>query len=286
MSADRLIAGVMRWGKWGADYQHTQVANLIHACLECGIHTFDNADIYGGYTTESLFGKAWKESGIAREEIKIISKCGIKYLSDNRSYNIKHYDTSDKYIKQCVDNSLKELNTDYIDQMLIHRPSPLMNYDQMADTFSSITASGKVLSFGVSNFSPYQLDLLCKKYPVATNQIEISMTHILPFTDGSLLSASANGVSIQAWSPLGGGSIWHSDHHPKVDRLYEIANKYEWTIDEMAYLFLMHHHADIRPVLGTSKIERIKSAANTCHRSITNEQWFEIYVASKGSKVP
>lgn len=285
----KTIAGVMRWGVWGADLSTSQMATLITQCLDIGITTFDNADIYGGYTTEKAFGDAWRSSGISRSEFKIITKCGIKYVCDNRPYNVKHYDTSSAYVEEAVDNSLRELQTDYIDQVLIHRPSPLMNLAELAETFRKITESGKVDSFGVSNFTPYELDHLSFHYPVAANQIEISIAQLSPYTDGSLISAATNEVEVQAWSPLGGGILWNPTTQDEKDRwmrLSAVADNNGWSLDEMAYLFLGHHFLGISPVVGSSKIDRITTAVNCESKSITDEQWFEIYTASLGHKVP
>lgn len=284
----KTIAGTMRWGTWGADLSESGFAQMISDCLELGIDTFDNADIYGGHTTETSFGGGWRAARIDRSEIKIITKCGIKMHSDIFPYSIKQYDTTFEYIESSVNRSLRELQTDYIDQVLIHRPSPLMDMEDLAHSFKEIESTGKVRSFGVSNFTPYQVDILAELYPLAANQIEISVTHHKAFEDDSLILSAANGLEIQAWSPLGGGALWNVNSptdQARIERLNAVCARYEWSLDEMAYLFLFHHHIGIRPVTGTSKISRIETAVNCEKLQITDQQWFEIYEASRGHEV-
>ena len=284
----KTIAGTMRWGTWGANLDDTGFAKMISGCLELGIDTFDNADIYGSHTTETGFGGGWRSAGVDRSEFKIITKCGIKMNSDIFPYTIKQYDTSYEYIESSVNRSLRELQTDYIDQVLIHRPSPLMDMEDLANTFKEIEGTGKVRSFGVSNFTPYQVDILAELYPLATNQIELSVINHKPFTDDSLMLSVANGLEIQAWSPLGGGALWNAESQEDKDRILRfqaVSNRYGWSLDEMAYYFLFHHHIGIRPVTGTSKIERIKTAVTCEGNQITDQQWFEIYEASRGHEV-
>lgn len=284
----RTIAGTMRWGTWGANLDDSGFAKMITGCLDLGIDTFDNADIYGGHTTETGFGGGWRAAGVDRSEIKIITKCGIKMQSDIFPYSIKQYDTTFEYIESSVNRSLRELQTDYIDQVLIHRPSPLMDMEDLAHTFKEIEGTGKVRSFGVSNFTPYQIDILAELYPLASNQIEISVIKHAAFTDDSLILSAANGLEIQAWSPLGGGVLWNADSpsdKKKIDRLKAVADRYEWTLDQLAYYFLLHHHIGIRPVTGTSKLDRIETAVNCEKNKITDQQWFEIYEASRGHEV-
>lgn len=278
----------MRWGTWGANLDDKGFADMITGCLELGIDTFDNADIYGGHTTETGFGGGWRSARVDRSEIKIITKCGIKMNSDLFPYKTKQYDTSYEYIDSSINRSLRELQTDYIDQVLIHRPSPLMDMEDLAHTFKELEGSGKVRSFGVSNFTPYQIDILAELYPLATNQIEISVINHKPFTDDSLVLSAANGLEIQAWSPLGGGKLWHDKTQEgslRNSRLQDVADLYGWSLDEMAYYFLFHHHTEIRPVTGTSKIERIKTAIKCEGNQITDQQWFEIYEAARGHEV-
>ena len=132
----RIVAGTMSWGQWGKQLSKKEMITLINDCLECGLSSFDHADIYGGYTTESEFGNAFAESDIARENIQLISKCGIQLLSENRINTIKHYNYSKEYIIWSVEESLKHLKTDYLDLLLLHRPSPLMQPNEIAEAIS------------------------------------------------------------------------------------------------------------------------------------------------------
>ena len=153
----------MNWGAWGAKLNSKDMAQLVENCVKIGVSTFDHADIYGHYTTEADFGAAFSESKLDRKDIEIITKCGICMPSDNKpEFKIKSYNTTDAYIKQQVDASLNNLQTEYLDVLLIHRPSPMMDYHQIAQTFTDLQAAGKVNDFGVSNFTKYQFDTLDK----------------------------------------------------------------------------------------------------------------------------
>lgn len=290
LTLSRIVAGVMNWGIWGADLAPQKVNQLIKDCIDLGITTFDHADIYGNYTTEKLFGEAMDIGGIDRDAIQIITKCGIKMKCDNRSeYAIKSYSNSGAHIFESVHNSLENLKTDYIDLLLIHRPSPLLDPNVVADAFLRLKNQGKVKNFGVSNFAPSKFNLLHKSVPIATNQIEASLLHLDPFTDGTLDNAMSRRIKPMAWAPLGGGVLFKKskeyDFVTKRARLKSVADKYGWTLDEMAYKFLLHHPSQIIPVTGSSKIDRIKVAVDATKERISDEQWFEIWAASTGEDV-
>jgi predicted oxidoreductase len=143
-------------------------------------HHFDHADLYGGFRCEALFGQWLKANPGQREHIQLVSKCGIKPVDASRGWQVKHYDSSRAHILASVDASLHNLGTDYLDLLLIHRPDPLLDPDEVADTFASLKASGKVRHFGVSNFSPSQFALLASRTPLLTNQVEASLLHTRP----------------------------------------------------------------------------------------------------------
>src|SRR5277367_916867 len=177
----------MKWGAWGSKFSTEQYLKLIEECIERKITTFDHADIYGHYTTEEEFGNALKLMPHLRSQMQIMSKCGIKLVSPNKPENvIKSYDTSKNYILTSAENSLKNLQTDYLDVLLIHRPDPLMNPNEIAEAFFQLQKSGKVLHFGVSNFTTSQVELIASYFPIVINQIEISILNLLPFIDGTL----------------------------------------------------------------------------------------------------
>ncbi len=289
-SFSRIIAGVMNWGTWGAKLSKAEMATLISQCVENGITTFDHADIYGGYTTEAEFGKALKQSAVKREKIQLISKCGICYpCKDRPEYTIKHYNTSRDHIIKSVDRTLQNLKTDYLDLLLLHRPSPLMFAEEIADTLQSLKEMGKVRSFGVSNFNPGQADLILSKYPIVANQVEASLLHLDPFFNGCIDHCQCNELLPLIWSPLAGGKLFHDQDNPEIEnkkqRLLAVCNKYDWTLTEASYLFLLHHPYTLYPVVGSSKIDRIKMAKAALDKSLTDSQWFELLEAARGYKV-
>src|ERR1700741_78435 len=205
----RIITGAWRW-----NLQEDQVERLIRQSLDVGMTTFDHADIYGDHGNEEIFGNVMRKDSSLRKRMEVVTKCGIKFPSKRRPTSwVKHYDTSKEHIIWSADNSLKMLNTDHIDLLLIHRPDPLLNPAEVADAFSSLKQSGKVLHFGVSNFTPTQFEMLQSylSFPLVTNQLEISITHHEPLFDGSLDVLMKHRVSPMGWSPLGGGKLMEGD---------------------------------------------------------------------------
>lgn len=286
----RIIAGVMNWGVWGAKLSKADIAKLIAQCIDIGVTSFDHADIYGDHTTEADWGSAWAEMGINREKIQIISKCGIMHPSNARpNIKAKHYDTTKGHIINSVEKSLKNLRTDYLDMLLIHRPSPLMDPDEIMKAVDKLKTSGKIKDFGVSNFTPSQVKLLATAVELDCNQIEISPFELSSFTDGTLDQCMIRNIMPMAWSPMGGGSLFNPASSPSAldqrERLAKVASKYDWQLDEMIYLFLLHHPANIRPVTGSSKFERIQTASDCLRTIISDTQWFEIWTAATGQDV-
>ena len=175
-SLSPIIAGTMNWGIWDKTLSTSEMSHLINICIENKITTFDHADIYGDYTTESQFGKAFTESKISRDRLQLISKCGIQHTK-GRPNPIKHYDYSKDYIIWSVENSLKNLQTDYLDVLLLHRPSPLMVADEIAEAVEQLKSEGKIIDFGLSNFTSSQTELILQKTEISYNQIQFSATH-------------------------------------------------------------------------------------------------------------
>ena len=188
-----IIAGTMNWGVWDKKLNTQEMIHLINICIENKITTFDHADIYGGYTTEAEFGKAFCESKISRDKLQLISKCGIQ-LSNSRDNKIKHYDYSKKYIIWSVENSLKNLKTDFLDVLLLHRPSPLMVADEIAEAVEKLKKKKKIIDFGLSNFTTSQTELIRSKTEVSYNQIQFSATHHEAMLDGSLDYMQTHGI--------------------------------------------------------------------------------------------
>ena len=291
------------WGAWRAlEAEETnspaKLARLIEGCLELGITTFDHADIYGMYQTEALFGAALRQSGIARESIELVSKCGI-LIGDRAKisgaaperFNIKHYDTSAAYIARAVDMSLKALGTDYLDLLLIHRPDPFMDADETAGALKKLVASGKVRHLGVSNHSPSQLDLLQSRLdlPLVTNQIECSVLHTQALHDGTLDQAQQMRAAPMIWSPLGGGDLFRGTgpRHVRLRQVLErIGRGHGADIGQVALAWLLAHPARPVPVLGTSALARIKHSLKALDVTLSRVDWFEILAASEGTEVP
>lgn len=283
-----VVAGVIRWGAWGAKLSSSKMAGLISQCVENGITTFDNADVYGNYTTEREFGDALILSGVDRDQIQIITKCGIiKPCAEKPGFSISHYNTSKRHIIESAEQSIVNLNTPYIDVLMINRPSPVMNYEEMAEAFHYLSESGMVKEFGVVNFSPDQIRAMRRFYPVTSHQAELSITHLSPLLDGTVDTCVANDMVPMSWSPIGGGAIYTNSRRGKKleETLTQQAEKYGWTLSEMALLFLMHHPAKIRPVLNFSKADKYKEVVELTNTVLTNEQWFEIFTHCSGQEL-
>jgi predicted oxidoreductase len=286
-----IAAGFWRLHDW--NMSPTQLADFLSQCLDVGITTFDHADIYGLYTCEEMFGHAIAGQSSLRSKMQLVSKCGIKLVSPRRpDHIIKIYDTGKDHILRSVENSLLALQTDYLDVLLIHRPDPLMDAIETAEAFTQLRDSGKVLHFGVSNFSPSQFDLLQSylDFPLITNQVEISVMKLDAFFDGVLDQCQQCSISPMAWSPLAGGALFHSQE-PQAQRLraaLEIIGSEHgnYSIEQVAFAWLLHHPSGIIPVLGTGNIERVKKSAEAEDIRLTREQWFSIWMASTGAELP
>ncbi|RMG79211.1 MAG: oxidoreductase, partial [Chloroflexi bacterium] len=249
--------------------------------------------IYGDYRCEALFGEVLRQKPALRQQMQLITKCGIKLISSQRpEHRIKYYDTGREHIISSVEQSLRNFHTDYIDVLLIHRPDALMDADEVAATFTELRRQGKVLHFGVSNFTPAQFDLLQSRldFPLVTNQIEFSVLAMSPAYDGTLDHLQQNRVLPMAWSPLGGGGLFHGQDE-RVQRVRSVLQQVGEElggapIDQVALAWIMTHPARILPVLGTGKIERIRSAAQASQLRLSREQWYMVWQASAGHEVP
>ncbi len=283
-----LIIGTMRLGTWGANYDTAQWQAFIEGCLALGMTTFDHADIYGDYTTEADFGKVLKNAPQLRDSLQIITKCGICRVCKNRpKFRIKSYDSSKEHILWSVDNSLRELQTEYIDMLLLHRPDYLMESDEIAEAFTELLSAGKVKSFGVSNFTPSQFQLLNEAFPLATNQVEISITARHTFEDGTLDQCMRHGIRAQAWSPLGGGVIFgENEIATRIKKVAQpLMEKHHASLDQLLLAWLRRHPAQIFPVLGTTKIERVKTAVDTLDIQLDRVEWYDLWQAATGEKI-
>lgn len=286
MLKSEIIIGCMSWGVWGKQFSIKEQADMIQFCLENGNSTFDHADIYGDYTTESEFGKGFAESGIKREDIQLISKCGIQLQGGNRKNAVKHYQYDKKYIIDSVHQSLKNLKTEYLDTFLLHRPSPLMQPNEIAAAVSELKESGKIINFGVSNFTPHQIELLADKTLVSMNQIEFSLTQHIAMQNGSLDQMLRKEIQPMCWSPL--GSVFREDNeqNSRIKRVLKtLTEKYNTSEDILLLAWILKHPSKISPVIGTTNKERILNANKALEINLENEDWFLLLEASKGEEI-
>ena len=277
----------MSWAKWGKDYSTEELIDLLNFCLEEGLSTFDHADIYGDYTTEGRFGEAFSKSGIKRESIQLITKCGIQYVGETRDNQVKHYNYSKDYIIWSAEQSLKNLKTNYIDLFLLHRPSPLMHSDEILEAIQRLKLDGKILNFGVSNFTPSQVELIDSKVDVQANQVEFSLTQHSAMHNGSLDQMIVKGIKPMAWSPLGS---YFRDTNAQTLRikkiLQKLSEKYEASEDTILLAWIFKHPSKVAPVIGTTNKDRMRNAKQAAQLTLELEDWFSLLVASQGHKVP
>lgn len=285
-----IVIGAMRLGNWGVNFSTAELENYIDRCLELGLTDFDHADIYGDYTEEAHFGEVLKRRPDLMKRVEITTKCGIKMLAASRpDHRIKSYDSTKEHIIQSAENSLKDLGVEQIKLLLLHRPDYLLHPAEVAEAFDSLRKAGKVAHFGVSNFTTSQFELLHSFTPLATNQIEFSATYLEPLDDGTLDQSLRKGLPPMAWSPFGGGDIFTETDDPRTIRIQEIALKlgatYEIGIDQVLLAWIRKHPAGVVPVIGSSKIDRIKSALEATSVQLSHEEWYEVLQASRGIEV-
>ena len=277
----------MNWGVWGNNLNTLEMANLIETGLSLGINTFDHADIYGDYTTETAFGKAYAQTKIAREELFFISKCGIQCPSEFNPKLLNYYSYSKSYIINQVERSLLNLKTDYLDLLLLHRPSPLMQGDEINSAIDQLKAEGKIRNYGVSNFTPSQIDLIQETTPILFNQIECSLTHYQPMFDDTLDHMINKNIQTMAWAPLGNYFKEKDEAQQRIENaLKPLQKKYDADEDELILAWLMRHPASIHPVIGTTKVERIKKSLRAADIVLDEIDWFSLLVASQGHRMP
>lgn len=283
-----IVAGVMNWGVWDKNLNTKEMNHLINLFYENGITAFDHADIYGGYTTEASFGKAWATAKIDREKVQFISKCGIQYVSENRPENkIKHYNYSKEYIIWSAENSLKNLQTDYLDVFLLHRPSPLIQANEVAEAVEKLKANGKIRSFGVSNFTPSQTELLRQKTEISFNQIQFSATNHEAMIDGSLDYMQLHNIQPMAWNPLGVVFRENTEQTQRLKLLFcKLVDKYHVGSDLILLAWILQHPANILPVAGTINVSRIQQLMKAKSLVLDTQDWFAIWTESMGNKVP
>lgn len=295
INTSAVVMGCMRIGNMSIN----EVEKLVYTALENGINFFDHADIYANGESEKVFGEVLKLHSDLREKIYIQSKCGIKQGM---------YDFSKQHIISSVDRSLKRLNTDYLDTLLLHRPDALCEPTEVAQAFDELYKSGKVRNFGVSNHNPYQIMLLQKylSQPIIINQLQFSimssgmidsglnvnMTNPESVNhDGSVLDfCRIKNITIQAWSPFQygffDGVFIDNPKFPELNKtLNEIAEKYGVTSSAIVVSWILRHPSDMQVVIGTTNIDRMTDICKGSDIKLTREEWYRIYLSS-GKKLP
>lgn len=287
LSFSRIIYGMWRLSD-DDDTSPAHVQAKIEACLAQGITTLDQADIYGGYAAEEVLGKALKAAPALKDQIEVVTKCDIVApMGRYADAGVKYYDTSRAHILASVDHSLRLMDIDKIDTLLIHRPDPMMNHHETGAALDEVVASGKVRSVGVSNFKLHDWTLLqsAMKTPLVTNQIELSLTANLGFTDGDVAYLQERNIPIMAWSPLGGGTMM-TGKGAVQDALSKVASENNVDNSAVAVAWLLAHPANIMPVMGTNNLNRIKALSDALKVNMDRQTWFELYTAARGAEVP
>ena len=285
LSLSRLVYGMWRLGD-DPDTSPAHVQAKVETCLAQGITTMDQADIYGGYTAEALLGAALRQAPGLRERIEIVTKCDIVApVGRHAGARVKYYDTSAAHITASVEASLREMATDRIDLLLIHRPDPLIDPDETGAALDGLVASGKVRAVGVSNFRPWDMDLLQSRMTarLVTNQIELSLTAHAALVNGDLAHLHQHKIAPMAWSPLAGGALAQAGAlRAKLDALGLAAGT---DCSAVAIAWLLHHPARILPVLGTNSLARIARIADALHVPMDRQTWYELYTLALGREV-
>lgn len=316
ISASTLALGCMGFG--GTDWfdktpitaeQVKQGREAVDAALSIGINMLDHANIYKSGKAEQVMGQIFKEQRNLREQVIVQSKCGIRFPDELADYT--RFDFSKENILNSVDGSLARMGIEYMDILLLHRPDPLVEPEEVAAAFSQLKASGKVRWFGVSNMSAGQMKLL-QKYldvPIVANQLEMSLLKINwldvvvnvnqtagadnIFPEGTIEYMRMEDIQIQAWGPLARGLFsgrtlegQNETVQATAKMVADYANAKGTTREAIVLAFLLRHPAAIQPVIGTTSPERIRACADATRVELTREEWYDLYIASRGKKMP
>ncbi|MBT1064726.1 aldo/keto reductase [Bowmanella sp. Y26] len=288
LSFSRMVQGYWRLADWNMQAQ--DVVRFVEQGLELGITTTDHADVYGAFSEEGMFGQALKLAPGLRDKIEIVSKCGILFPCERQpDVNVVHYNNETDYIVSAAERSLRELHTDYLDVLLIHRPDPLMDADAVAEAFSRLQQAGKVRHFGVSNFSAAKFALLQSRldFPLVTNQLEISAVHSDYLFDGNLDYLQQHRVVPMAWSCLGGGGVFHDFQYKALrDCAASIGEQHNASLDQVLMAFVLALPCHALPIIGSGNIERVRQQAAAVDVQLTRQQWFSLLEAARGYTVP
>jgi predicted oxidoreductase len=279
----KLVAGTMRWGSWGAKFSTQQYAETISKWIDCGVFEFDLANLYGDYSCEKEFGKALGQLDIPRDSVSLISKMGIENPSSDRNNAVKHYNYSKEHIVRCAEQSLRDLQTDYLDVLLLHRPSPMLDVNEVAEAVADLISSGKIKSFGVSNFLPEQIDWLGKYVQIDHNQISFSLSDYTSMESGHLEAFAKRDLNISAYSPILNLVNASQELNSVLDIL---AEKYNVTKAALCVIWVLKHPLINSCVIGTSRIERISEVRRALDVDIELQDYFKLWEAARGTRVP
>ncbi|MFY8087773.1 MAG: aldo/keto reductase [Rubrivivax sp.] len=289
-----VVVGVWRLHSWG--WSAPQRLDWINACLDKGLSSFDHADIYGDYAVQALFGEALALQPGLRQRLQLVSKCGIQLVSGARpEHRVKSYNTSAQHIRASVERGLRELHTDWLDVLLIHRPDPLMQAQEVARCVERLQQDGLVRHVGVSNFTPSQFELIDSALPrgtvLCTNQIELHPLQRGPLHDGTLDQAQRLQRRPMIWSPLAGGRLvqpgpgddaaWRVHHV-----LTRLAEQWSCSPATLAYAWLLRHPSQPLPVTGTRRLDALDDALAALNISLDSQTWAEIWQAGAGQELP
>lgn len=305
LEVSRIAFGCMRLS---AD--RGEALRSIRAALDQGITMFDHADIYGRGQREETFAAIWKELPGLRKQVILQSKCGIR-PADVPAGAPGRYDFSREHILASVDGSLRRLQTDYLDVLLLHRPDPLVEPEEVAAAFDHLHRAGKVRFFGVSNHTAAQIQLLqtCLHQPLVANQVQLSVVHSQLLNDGVVFNRDDLGVmsrsegtlefcrmqqiTIQAWGPLAGGRV-SGKVFPDADArtaettalVADMAARLGVSREAILVAWLLRHPARLQPVIGTANLERIAAACQADSVDLSREDWYRLFTAGRGGRVP
>ncbi|CAN7500818.1 aldo/keto reductase [Rhizobium sp. LjRoot98] len=267
------------------------IARTVDTCLDAGITTIDHADIYGGYRVEAMFGAMLATRPDLRNRIELVTKCGIALTGPARpEHRVKHYNSTAGHIRLSLENSLRNLKTDHVDLLLLHRPDPLLDAAEVAGVLEALVKEGKTRAVGVSNYTPSQVALLQAKLniPLVANQIELSVSHTAPLTDGTLDDCQRLGISPMAWSPLGGGRLFDREKgNPRlVDLLTALAAQYGVSgPGTVALAWLLRLPSKPLPIIGSTDPERVKALARAVEIEFDLQDWFQVLEVASGRPV-
>ena len=302
MQASRLAYGCWRiLGHEGAEPNAGREASAqqaVTAAFEAGFTFFDHADVYADGAAEKVFGDVLKKVSGMRERVVITTKCGIRRKGVPNPDSPYRYDFSADYIVQSCEQSLARLGVETIDIYQLHRPDYLMDPAEVAGAFAQLKQQGKVREFGVSNFRPQQFSVLQRAcpFPLLLHQVEISLSKLEPFNDGTIDQCLAEKVVPLAWSPLAGGRLSDTlpidinspDHARRIglrETLDDIARDYGVSRTIIALAWLLKHPARIVPIIGTAKPERIREAAQADKVHLSRDEWYRLLEAARGERL-